>query len=233
MIPPTAPTLPAGHPLAQLPTHPLAEESGRVMMPGYIPQPIPEIPASAAPPSAPAPQFDHSAALRQLATLDAFGKATDEARASGGPTAGLMALMKKPLQVGPFTLQPISLATYWFLQTIGSPFVTGAVPKDEDLAKTLLAFVSAEEAENYLTFTPDKVLVDQVKLQRDAFKLASALDGAGIGQATNWIISQIGGLASLFPAGKEAENFPIAGETGTSPPPETSPTQAPQDGSLS
>ncbi len=210
------------HPLNQrpqqisgLPSHPAAQESGRVFMP----------------PPAP-PQIDHAEALRQLATLDTFAAAVSQARAQGGPTAALQQLVAQPLRVGPFVLHPVSLFTFLFLQTIDSPFVNGGHGTPEDLARALIAFTDPEAAAAYLTFTEAGAVVDRARLSRDAWTMAAQIKAGGLDTATAWINGQVGGLAAMFPAGEEAGNFPT-GATTTESPPESNPPQVLPAGSLS
>lgn len=226
MLPPLDPS----HPLNQapqhfsgIPSHPAAQESGRVFMPAAVPPQIDQ---------AGPPIFDHAAALQQLATLQIFDHATQEARRLGGPTAALSALMARPIAVGGFELRPATIAVFWFLQIIDSPFVNGGEGDFADISKALLAFTAPEQTARYLSFTPTAVTVDQAALTRDAWQLAATLSTADLAAATQWITGQIGGLAALFPAGEEAGNFPIAG-TATASPPASNPPPVPPAGSLS
>ena len=170
--------------------------------------------------------------IKQLATLDTFAVAVSHARAMGGPTAALQQLVAQPLRVGPFTLHPVSLFTFLFLQTIDSPFVNGGHGTPQDLAKALIAFTDPEAAAAYLTFTEAGAVVDHARLSRDAWTMAAQIKAGGLDTATDWINGQVGGLATMFPAGEEAGNFPIAA-TPTEGPPASNPPQAPPAGSLS
>ena len=140
-----------------------------------------------------------------------------------------------------------------FLQLIGSPFVTGGQIKKEEmplhLAKALLAFASVPVEQDlrrpdltheadppcYLSFDATGPGVDQALLNQDAWALSARLSPTDLARATNWIIAQIGGIASLFPdsTGEEAGNFPIAGTEAASPPPAAPPAPAPPAGSSS
>lgn len=257
------PTLPADHPLNQLRTHPaLAEviEKGShfaqdLVEPPFhggwdVPQPThqPSTPSTINPEPQWLPLMDDNA-LEQLATLDTFDKAVEEARAAGGPTAGLAALLARPIMVAGFKLKAVAAYHFLFLQLIKSPFVTGealtAAQMPLHVAKALLAFASVPERgfveyesdsePTYLQFgcngREGEAVVDEQRLMIDAWTLTSRLSLTDISRATNWLLAQIGGIASLFPTGEEAGNFPTPAEM--SPPPEAPPAPVRPAGSLS
>lgn len=228
---PHPPIIPPGqHPFANLPAP--VQESGRHF--AQFPPTAGHDPA-AAPLSTLNPQlstsFDPTSALHQLATLETFAAAVAEARRLGGPTAALQALIQRPVKVGPFTLQKVSVFTFLFLQAIKSPFVAGGDCAAHDIARALVAFTDPEEAAAYLDFHGTQVLVDETQLNRDAWRLAAAISGADLATAVQWITAQVGGVQQLLPAGEEAGNFPMP--EGTIPPPETAASPVPPAGSLS
>jgi hypothetical protein len=239
MNPPTL-LLPPDHPLANLPPYtgsvPMMppsghqpEERGRAFMsppPSALGQAPTPAPAPAAEP------VDHAAALQQLATLETFAVAVDQARALGGPTAALQQLIAQPVRIGGTVLQPISMFTFLFLQSIGSPFITAGPVNMEDIGKALIAFTAPEQASTYLTFTDSGVIVDRARLLKETWQLAARLDTKALTAATHWITGQIGGLAALFPTGEEAGNFPKE-ETATPGPPESLPPVPPAGSSSS
>lgn len=244
------------HPLQQIPGHPalsdVVEKGRHFQEPSINHQPST---INTPPPVQPGweewPKID-AAALEQLNTLDTFDRAVEAARASGGPSAALQALIQRPIKVGPYRLTAVASYHFMFLQLIGSPFVSGGQIKQEEmpihLAKALLAFASVPVEQDltrpdltheadppcYLHFADDGPHVDQALLNQDAWALSARLSPTDLARATNWIIAQIGGIASLFPdsTGEEAGNFPTAG-TPASPPPAAPPAPAPPAGSTS
>lgn len=260
------PTLPADHPLNQLQQHPalaeVIEKGSHFQNPPFqggwdIPQPghqpsTPSTPSTLHEGPPWLPLLDDNA-LEQLATLDTFDKAVEAARAAGGPSAGLAALLARPITVGGYKLKAVAAYHFLFLQLIKSPFVTGealtAAQMPLHVAKALLAFASVPEAgfveyesdsePTYLQFgcngREGEAVVDEQRLSIDAWTLTNRLSLTDIGRATTWLLAQIGGIASLFPTatGEEAGNFPTPAEQETSPPPAAPPAPAPPAGSLS